>query len=292
MESRKIGYIATIMTIIIGVIVILMLNGVIDFGISSSYFTKSILEAFAIPAGILACAFVLLANEEHVLLTGLDVLVAVVYFLVLIVMLFLSQVEYINFYSIYIYIYYAAVLVLALNFPFIIRTQSHIHSIYKYGLAFVIGVTAILSIVFPRNVIYSYYKEKEKINIVKYGEYLSILGIICNPMIAYASADGRGRKSKTNIDLIPNIGPLPDVVEIPIPEEITNNAQTNEEVIEKPIEPTTSKGINDIIPADISASDQLAALNNTQTSSEESSQSTNEPTSIEDLINNQNNKEN
>ena len=211
METKKIGYVAAIFTIISSIIIYLILIDKIKIDTSQMLLGSTGFVLFVFSAVLLFFGFSLLTNMEHTILAIIDIVVAFLYAGVIILFMVVNKEDALNFYKILIYSTEAIGTIIFLTIPFLVRTQSNLHRYFKYGIVVVIAITSFLGI----GVINSYikildskdssmlttYSEKlmkemealqNKTKIVAYGGLASFIGILCNPMIAYASSDGLG----------------------------------------------------------------------------------------------------
>lgn len=211
METKKIGYVAAIFTVISSIIIFLILINKIKIDTSQMLLGTTSFTLFVFSGILLFFGFSLLTNMEHTILAIIDIIVAFLYAGVIILFMVVNKEDALNFYKILIYSTEAIGTIIFLTIPFLVRTQSNLHRYFKYGIVVVIAITSFLSI----SVINSYikildskdssmlttYSEKQmkemealqnKTKIVAYGGLASFIGILCNPMIAYASSDGLG----------------------------------------------------------------------------------------------------
>ena len=197
MDIKKVGYITAGLTVIISIVIALIITGKIDVDTSKMLLGDITFIYFAIPAVLLFFSFVLLANMEHQIVAIIDVAIALLYSVFLILLLIISKEDAQNLSSIFSFINTFIFGFIAANIPFSIRTQSKLHRYLKYGIVMLIVITTFL-LIGVNNSINKAKNLKDLEAIQKNSEvatvmaYISFIGIICNPMIAYASSDGLG----------------------------------------------------------------------------------------------------
>ena len=154
METKKIGYVAAIFTIISSIIIYLILIDKIKIDTSQMLLGSTGFVLFVFSAVLLFFGFSLLTNMEHTILAIIDIVVAFLYAGVIILFMVVNKEDALNFYKILIYSTEAIGTIIFLTIPFLVRTQSNLHRYFKYGIVVVIAITSFLSI----SVINSYIK--------------------------------------------------------------------------------------------------------------------------------------
>ena len=211
MEMKKAGYISAALVVIMGTIIFLIYMGRINVLSVDASATKSLLVLFSIPAILLFFAFCLLSNVEHKIIAYVDIGTAIIYTIALsfIIVSFKDSTEN-GYYNILSIMTTIAATICATTIPFLIRTQSKIHRYYKFIAALIILITCLLSLstinsLTNINSLNDLATLQNKIKIIEYGVFISFIGIICNPMIGYASSDGLGGGGEEKSPkLIPN----------------------------------------------------------------------------------------
>ena len=208
MELKKIGYVTTALTIILGIVFALILAGKIKIDYSNMLLKDTTLLLFSIPAFLIFFSFCLLVNMEHTVLSIADLVMAFIYTGIIILFMIVNAENTKDFTKLLIWSSFFAGALCALNIPFLIRTQSNLHRYFKYFVALLIFITCCLSMTIITNLVKLYSgttidykvlkKKKKNYEIAKYGAYASFIGVLCIPMIGYASSDGLGGGAKNN----------------------------------------------------------------------------------------------
>ena len=247
MDIKKSGYISAILTTIIGIIVFLILEGVIKLDNTSSLINTEIIIMLAIPALLLYFAFSIFSNMEHKIIAAIDTGVAIIFGGILLILLLLKVDDKSLVSNIINYGSYISGSLCIITIPFLTRTQSTLHKYYKYFVTLLILIAILLAF----GTINSLKKVqnledlesiKNNYAFIKYVAFASFIGIICNPMIGYASSDGLGGGGEDNSPkLVPNnptnnpneginYGPMP------VPEGVVaNNPNENQSIDSIPI---------------------------------------------------------
>ena len=209
MEIRKIGYVAAFFTIVIGIVLFLITTGKIEIDTSEMMLGQSSFALFSISGVLIFFGFCLLTNMEHQIVAIVDIIMAFLYAGIVVLFMIMPPEDAKNNYKIILWGSIAAGALVAATVPFLVRTQSKFHRYFKYGVTGIILITTFLGI----GLINSLQKVKDfsdleaiqkNSQMVEYGVLASVLGILCNPMIAYASSDGLGGGgSSSSTKLVP-----------------------------------------------------------------------------------------
>ena len=260
MEIKKIGYVTTVLTIAIGVVLFLIMNNTIKIDTSGSLLGSTAFIMFLVPAVLIFFAFWLLTNMEHHVIAIIDIVLGVLYAGMIILFIVMPKEDAESISKFLIYGSEAAGVLALLNIPFLVRTQSKLHRYFKYLLVLLLGVTSFfgISVVntyldiiesgeisFFTNVSEKAQKKladiQNKSEIAVYVGFASFLGIICNPMLGYASGDGLGgggsssntpklvpRNTATDPNMNTGINPNEGINygDMPIPEGVVANNPT------------------------------------------------------------------
>ena len=100
METKKIGYVAAIFTIISSIIIYLILIDKIKIDTSQMLLGSTGFVLFVFSAVLLFFGFSLLTNMEHTILAIIDIVVAFLYAGVIILFMVVNKEDALNFYKI------------------------------------------------------------------------------------------------------------------------------------------------------------------------------------------------
>ncbi len=251
MDNRKIGYVG---------LGLLGLFGIFYFVCShmeNAYLASTLLSTLGYTIILVCASFWLMINGEHEVVPFIDIVVALGFLGISIIKLLLSSKDIVNMLWLFNFNQNFTTMIMFINVPLLINSQSHIHKIYKNVLVFVIIVVCLVTFINSASLrriadsataenftdvqsrLESYKKKTEFIETLT---YITAFAVILSPAIGLATSDGIGfstggvlpslvpRNIATDPNMVPNnsISNSINYGNLPVPDGVVANKGINQ----------------------------------------------------------------